>query len=170
MSRSACAHEGEAAGLAGRALNAALADADAKCAESDERLTAPRRRVLELLLGAGQPVKAYDLMAAYGENGAKPPTVYRALEFLERLGFAHRLQTLNAYVACSRPEPLPSGRLHAAAFLICECCGSTAEIEPEVSAGVEAAAAGHGFALRGMTLEARGLCAACRGEAAEPPP
>ncbi|MDP8915947.1 MAG: transcriptional repressor [Pseudomonadota bacterium] len=157
MSRSVCAHEGEAAGLAGRALNAALAEADARCATAEERLTGPRRRVLELLLGAGQPVKAYDLIAAYGEGGAKPPTVYRALEFLERLGFAHRLESLNAYVACRR-----SGEVHAAAFLICQCCGATAEIEPEVSAGVEAAATAQGFALKGVTLEARGLCSACR--------
>lgn len=163
MGRSECAHEGEAAGLAGRALNAALAEADARCVRTDERLTGPRRRVLELLLGAGQPVKAYDLMAAFGENGAKPPTVYRALEFLERLGFAHRLQTLNAYVACRRPDPQQPGEVHAAAFLICECCGATVEIEPGVSAGVEAVAADHSFALRGLTLEARGLCAACRG-------
>ena len=156
MSRSACAHEGEAAGLAGRALNAALADADARCATAEERLTGPRRRVLELLLGAGQPVKAYDLIAAYGEGGAKPPTVYRALEFLERLGFAHRLESLNAYVACRR-EPG-----HAAAFLICDCCGATAEFEPGVAPAVEQAGAARGYEVRTLTLEARGLCSACR--------
>jgi len=157
MSRTACAHEGEGSGLAGRALNAALAQADARCAGAEERLTGPRRRVLELLLAAGQPVKAYDLIAAYGEGGAKPPTVYRALEFLERLGFAHRLESLNAYVACRR-----SGEVHAAAFLICECCGATEEIEPEVATGVEAAAEAHGYRLRRLMLEARGLCPACR--------
>lgn len=158
MNRPDCAHEGEASGLGGRALTAALAEADARCATAAERLTEPRRRVLQLLLEAGQPVKAYDLMAAYGDGGAKPPTVYRALEFLERLGFAHRLESLNAYVACRR-----SGEVHAAAFLICQCCGSTVEIEPEVSAGVEAAAGAHGFTLQGLTLEARGLCSSCRG-------
>ncbi|MBW3559227.1 MAG: transcriptional repressor [Proteobacteria bacterium] len=157
MSKGACGHEGEAAGLAGRALDAALSEAGVRVAAADERLTDSRRRVLELLLEAGGPVKAYDLIAAYGQGGAKPPTVYRALEFLERLGFAHRLESLNAYVACPR-----SGEVHAAAFLICQCCGATAEIEPEVSAGVEVAAEAHGFELRGLTLEARGLCGACR--------
>jgi Fur family zinc uptake transcriptional regulator len=157
MEKHACAHEGEAVGLAGVALSAALADAGARVSAADERLTEPRRRVLELLLAARGPVKAYDLIAAYGDGGAKPPTVYRALEFLERMGFVHRLESLNAYVACRR-----SGEVHAAAFLICECCGATVEIEPEVSAGVEAAAGAHGYALRGLTLEARGLCGACR--------
>ena len=157
MSKVACAHEGEAPGLAGGALAAALMQADVRATAADERLTDSRRRVLQLLLEAGAPVKAYDLIAAYGEGGAKPPTVYRALEFLERLGFAHRLESLNAYVACRR-----SGEVHAAAFLICECCGATAEIEPEVAAGVEAAAEAHGYALKGLMLEARGLCPACR--------
>jgi Fur family zinc uptake transcriptional regulator len=157
MGKHACAHEGETLGLEGGALAAALSDADARLTAADERLTGPRRRVLELLLGAGGPIKAYDLIAAYGEGGAKPPTVYRALEFLERQGFAHRLESLNAYVACRR-----AGEVHGAAFLICECCGATIEIGPEAATGVAGVAAGHGFELRGVVLEARGLCAACR--------
>lgn len=152
-----CAHEGEAEGLSGGALTAALAQADQRCASTEQRLTGPRRRVLELLLRAGAPMKAYGLIAAYGEGGAKPPTVYRALDFLERQGFAHRLESLNAYVACRR-----SGEVHGAAFLICECCGATTEIEPEAAAGVQAAASAHGYMLRGLTLEARGLCESCQ--------
>src|SRR3712207_2413718 len=111
--RTACAHEGEAVGLARAEVAEALAEAESRCTSAEERLTGPRKRVLELLLTAGAPVKAYDLIAAYGAQGeaAKPPTVYRALEFLERLGFAHRLESLNAYVACRRSEPG-----HAAAF------------------------------------------------------
>ena len=83
-----CAHTHDAEpGLHGRDLGARLAAAEALCERRDQRLTAPRRRVLELLLEAGQPVKAYDLMAQYdAKSPAKPPTVYRALEFLEREG------------------------------------------------------------------------------------
>ncbi len=90
-------------------------------APADQRLTAPRRRVLELLLQAGQPVKAYDLIASFAVEGppAKPPTVYRALDFLEKQGFAHRIESLNSYVACRKEA---DG--HAAAFLICDCCGA----------------------------------------------
>jgi Fur family zinc uptake transcriptional regulator len=114
--------------------------------------------VLELLLEADGPLKAYDLIAAYGEDGApaKPPTVYRALDFLERLGFAHRIESLNAYVSCRIDE---AG--HRAAFLICDCCGKAEEFEPDFSAEV-AAAERLGYAVRALTLEARGLCAVCR--------
>ena len=135
-----------------------MAAVERRCAETQERLTAPRRRVAELLLEADQPLKAYDLIAAFGERGepAKPPTVYRALEFLERLGFAHRIESLNAYV----PRRL-EGESHRAAFLICDCCGAAAEFEPDFSAQLAAAAAA-GYALDSITLEARGLCPACR--------
>jgi Fur family zinc uptake transcriptional regulator len=144
-------------GLKGPALGQALAMAEARCADTQERLTAPRRRVLELLLASDAPQKAYDLIAAFGTGGepAKPPTVYRALEFLERLGFAHRIESLNAYVPCR----LQGG--HAAAFLICDCCGEAAEFEPDLGAQLAAAEA-TGYAVRAITIEARGLCAACR--------
>ena len=149
-------HEGPA-GLSGAALRQALGAAEVRCSETQERLTAPRRRVLELLLAAEAPLKAYDLIAAFGAGGepAKPPTVYRALEFLERLGFAHRIESLNAYVPCR----IEGG--HAAAFLICDCCGTAEEFEPDFGPQLAAAAAA-GYAIRAVTLEARGLCAACR--------
>jgi Fur family transcriptional regulator, zinc uptake regulator len=154
-----CQHDDHShPGLKGLALRRAMGAAEVRCVETQERLTTPRRRVLELLLEADAPLKAYDLIAAFGEAGepAKPPTVYRALEFLERLGFAHRIESLNAYVPC-RME----GDEHRAAFLICDCCGAAQEIEPDLGPSLRAAAAA-GYAVISVTLEARGLCPACR--------
>jgi Fur family zinc uptake transcriptional regulator len=154
-----CEHHGEHQhhGLAGAALARAVDAAESHCKDASERLTAPRRRVLELLLAADAPLKAYDLVATYDNGGepAKPPTVYRALEFLERLGFAHRIESLNAYVPCRIDGA------HVAAFLICDCCGEASEIQPNLGRQLEAAAE-DGFAVRAVTLEARGLCAGCR--------
>ena len=158
MATTACAHPHHHSGLTGRALKAELVAAEARCADAEQKLTAPRRRVLELLLEAGQPVKAYDLIAGFGEDGApaKPPTVYRALDFLERQGFAHRIESLNAYVACKQgPEA------HAAAFLICDCCGDTREIEPVGAAQLGDVAERAGYRLTVVTIEAHGRCAAC---------
>jgi Fur family transcriptional regulator, zinc uptake regulator len=154
-----CHHaDGAHPGLKGHALSHALADAESRCVRTQERLTAPRRRVLELLLEADGPQKAYDLIAAFGAHGepAKPPTVYRALEFLERLGFAHRIESLNAYVPCRM-----DGKGHRAAFLICDCCGAAEEFEPDFSSQL-AAAEKAGYEVSSITLEARGRCAACR--------
>lgn len=155
----ACAHdEAGGHGLAGAALNQALDRAEQRCAEHGERLTRPRRRVLELLLEAGQPTKAYDLIAAYGADGeaAKPPTVYRALEFLERAGMAHRIASISAYVACAH-----EAGAHTAAFLICDCCGDTREIETSAGFGLGDTARQAGYELERVTIEAHGRCGAC---------
>ena len=153
-----CGHDHHHTGLSGGALDAELSRAEQRCGAAEQRLTPPRRRVLELLLEAGQPVKAYDLIAAYGQSGvpAKPPTVYRALEFLSQQGFAHRIESLNAYVACRRGE-----EGHAAAFLICDCCGATREIASAANP-IQALGEAAGYALTGVTIEAHGLCADCR--------
>jgi Fur family zinc uptake transcriptional regulator len=141
------------------AVSVALGAVDARLTAEGERMTASRLRVLELLLTAGEPVKAYDLMARFGEDGrpAKPPTVYRALEFLERKGLAHRIASISAYVACT------SGSVdHAAAFLICDCCGATVEVSAPVADDLGRAAAAAGYAIARTTIEAHGRCPACR--------
>ena len=158
-----CDHEHAGGlGLSGHALGHALADAEARCGGDGQRLTAPRRRVLELLLAAPGPVKAYDLIGAFGAAGesAKPPTVYRALEFLEKQGFAHRIESLNAFVACRLGD-----NPHAAAFLICDCCGATREVEPAGSAAFIASADGAGYEVQRLTIEAHGRCEACKSAA-----
>jgi Fur family zinc uptake transcriptional regulator len=154
----ACDHHHGDAAPAARAVLDELNAAERRCDSAQEKLTIGRRRVLQLLLEAGKPVKAYDLIAAFGEDGspAKPPTVYRALEFLERQGFAHRIESLNAYVAC-RHGDAP----HVAAFLICDCCKSSREIETPGLAELSALGTAQGFALSGVTIEGHGLCEAC---------
>jgi Fur family transcriptional regulator, zinc uptake regulator len=157
-------HRHEPLGLSGRALSAGLRSAEARCEAHGQKLTPARRRVLELLMQAGQPVKAYDLISAFGDGGeaAKPPTVYRALEFLEREGLAHRIESLSAYVACSG-EPGD----HAAAFLLCDCCGRTEEIAAPVDEALRGLAAEVGYTIQTVAIEAHGLCAACRGHGHE---
>ena len=137
----------------------ALSAAGTRLTAEGERMTAARSRVLALLLGAGEPVKAYDLIARFGEDGqpAKPPTVYRALEFLERKGLAHRIASISAYVACTS-----EGRDHAAAFLICDCCGATQEVSSPVAGDLGRAAAAAGYVIDRTTIEAHGRCPACR--------
>ena len=140
-------------GVSGQGLSARMAQAEARLPGP---LTAPRRRVLELMYEAGQPVKAYDLMASFGDEPAKPPTVYRALDYLEKQGLIHRIESLGAYVVCS----LEAG--HHAACLICDCCGATEEVDPAGAGGLGAQAARANFEIRGVTIEAHGLCVECR--------
>jgi Fur family zinc uptake transcriptional regulator len=147
-------------------LRKLAAEAEARSIAAGQRWTEPRRRVFELLARAGAPVKAYDLIADYDEKdpgSTKPPTVYRALEFLESLGLAHRIPSLNAYVACAGGEAV-----HAASFLICDCCGSADEFDPGVADLASTLAQARAFQPRAVSVEVRGVCGACAaaGEAA----
>ncbi|PIE07732.1 MAG: Fur family transcriptional regulator [Rhodobacterales bacterium] len=138
----------------------ALAEAERICAETGARLTPVRRRVLEILLEQHRAIGAYELLdrlAAEG-FGHQPPVAYRALEFLTARGLAHRICRLNAFTACSRP-----GKAHAPVFLICKACHKVAEAEgARLRGALDEAAGAAGFSVAGATLEAYGLCAACR--------
>jgi Fur family zinc uptake transcriptional regulator len=159
---SACHHDHVDERPGSAEVGRALAAAETRCVAEGERMTAPRRRVLELLLAAAEPVKAYDLIARYGAEGqaAKPPTVYRALEFLERKGLAHRIASISAYVACTAgaESGVPA---HAAAFLICDCCGATEEVLAPTGESFATAAAAAGYAIERTTIEGHGRCPAC---------
>ena len=153
---STCTHD-HAAGPTDDLVRAGLDRAELRTVGSGQRWTEPRRRVYELLLRAGAPVKAYDLMESYSEvRTARPPTVYRALDHLEQIGLVHRIASLNAYVACGADEDD-----HAPAFLICDCCGSAHEFEPGSVPNARAAARSAGFQPRAVAVEVRGRCALC---------
>lgn len=138
---------------------ARLAEAEALCTEAGERMTSARLRTYELVLDAGGPIKAYDVIDRFHPDGAaKPPTVYRALSFLEQMGLIHRIESLNAFVACGAHD-----HKHTAGFLLCECCGRSVEIAIPNVAGIEDSARTAGFTVSRITLEARGLCQACAG-------
>jgi Fur family transcriptional regulator, zinc uptake regulator len=138
-----------------------LVAAHAACEAVGQRMTPPRQRTYEMILEAGAPVKAYDLIDRFHtDSAAKPPTVYRALTFLEQAGLIHRIESLNAYVACDTRD-----HAHTAAFLLCDCCGKSVEVAISPLAEIEAASEKAGFHVRRITLEARGLCDVCQAGA-----
>ncbi len=142
---------------------AALAAAETVCAAAGETFTPLRRRVLELLLERHGPAKAYDLLPGLGggEGPAKPPTVYRALEFLMRMGLVHRIESLNAFVACE-----VGACSRAKIFMICERCGDAEELAAgHADHDLHSEAAARGFTIRQAIFEATGVCAQCRSAA-----
>lgn len=136
-----------------------LAEAEALAAAKGQRLTRIRRKVLRLLLESPGPAKAYDLLANLdGEGAAKPPTVYRALDFLQTVGLAHKIESLNAYVACGH-----TSHNHSAVFLICDICGGAEELHAvETSAALGRETAEARFELQHAVIEARGTCQNCK--------
>lgn len=137
-----------------------LAEAERICAAAGEALTPLRRKVLTLLLDEQAPAKAYDLLGKLGreDRPAKPPTVYRALDFLVRLGLAHKIQSLNAFIACD-----VGACERSTIFLICDQCGAAEEFDAgHALVDLSEAAEKDGFTIKRTMIEAAGLCAACR--------
>jgi Fur family zinc uptake transcriptional regulator len=136
-----------------------MAEAERVCTAAGESLTPLRRRVLDLLIHQHGPAKAYDLLPLIGaDKQAKPPTVYRALDFLVRMGLAHRIESLNAFVACD-----VGACARSTIFLICEKCGGAEEFDAgHALVDLSEAAKRDGFAIRRTMIEASGLCATCQ--------
>ncbi|HET6305838.1 MAG TPA: Fur family transcriptional regulator [Rhodopila sp.] len=132
------------------------------CESRGARLTDLRRQVLGLILDRESPTGAYDLLDQLRStrHGAAPPTVYRALEFLQEHGLVHKLERLSAFVGCIADDEHDHD--HAAQFLICRTCGKVTELEDhELAHALEDAARRLGFKVGKATIEAEGQCAAC---------
>lgn len=143
-------------------VSRALADAREICQQQHARLTPTRERVLELIWQSHKPLGAYDVLAHLTEDGhnAAPPTVYRALDFLQQHGLVHRIASLNAFIGCTH-----AGEQHTGMFLICRKCQNVLELTaPAVSGAVEDAASTEGFDVDEVTLEIAGLCPQCQAE------
>lgn len=142
-------------------VHQALQAADELCSRQGVRLTALRRRVLELIWQSHKPLGAYDILAVLSqEDGrrAAPPTVYRALDFLLDNHLIHRLASLNAFIGCTHPD-----HVHQSHFLICRVCRTAIEVDsPAISAPIHTAADAVGFRVEGEMVEVVGLCAQCQ--------
>jgi Fur family transcriptional regulator, zinc uptake regulator len=139
----------------------AMATAETLAAARGVKLTPLRRQVLSLICQSHKPVGAYQLLADLSKErgeAAAPPTVYRALDFLVEHGLAHKIDSLNSFVAC-----FSAGTPHRSLFLICESCHEAAEVVDMASAEALLAAAGRaGFTPARMVVEVHGRCRSCR--------
>ena len=115
-------------------------------------------------MSVAEPVSAYWLIDELRTTGKSvaPPTVYRALSFLQNARMVHRVESLNAFIACKCPE-----HVHQGQFLICTECGHTEEIQDQlVTELVSASAAARGFVPAVQIVEMRGPCGDCSRHAA----
>ncbi|GGO77497.1 transcriptional repressor [Marinobacterium nitratireducens] len=143
-----------------RCISEALEQARHLCRERRQRLTPIRELVLRLIWQSHQPLGAYELLPALAEAGfnSAPPTVYRALEFLQSQGLVHRIASLNAFIGCPHPE-----QSHQGCFLICRSCKSTLELESQpIQQAIRSSAGSLGFTIEQETVEIVGLCPNCQ--------
>ncbi|MEJ8561257.1 transcriptional repressor [Yoonia sp. GPGPB17] len=140
-----------------------LAAAEDRCAAEGLRLTPVRRKVLELLAQEHRALGAYAILDLLREAGfgSQPPVAYRALDFLAEHGFVHKIERLNAFVACAHPN-----QNHSPAFMICRLCDAVAEAHSTPAKGALGdAARAAGFQIEKTVVEAEGICPACLDKA-----
>ncbi|QMU59681.1 MAG: transcriptional repressor [Boseongicola sp.] len=136
-----------------------VAAAEAHCVDNGLQFTTVRRRVLEILLQEHRALGAYEILDRLRDEGleSQPPIAYRALDFLVKIGFAHKIERLNAFIACAHPK-----EEHAPAFLICQSCDSVAEAHAVLDKGdLAKTARAAGFRIERTVVEAEGICPNC---------
>jgi Fur family zinc uptake transcriptional regulator len=123
-------------------------------------LGANEELVRAILAKSKQPMSAYDIlpeMAKKLKRPVAPPTVYRALQHLEKDGLVSRIESKNAYVLCRHPH-----EEHHCLFFICRKCGKATEApDREISHILSKEAQQLGFAASRQILEILGVCESC---------
>jgi Fur family zinc uptake transcriptional regulator len=129
---------------------------------STQELTKNQSLVFNALARADGPLSAYTILDQLRGDGFRAPLqVYRALDKLLDYGMIHRLESINAFVACSHPHS-HSHSHGMIAFAICEKCGQVSEFSDDViTARVREWTSSSGFKQSKTTIEIRGVCASC---------
>ncbi|QMU61703.1 MAG: transcriptional repressor [Gammaproteobacteria bacterium] len=143
-------------------IKEALSNAEQICIDHKCRLTPIRKKVLELIWKSHKPIKAYDLLAQLSSEDfiEKPPTVYRALDFLIENNLIHRIESQNAYIGCNTDH----GTLDSK-FLICDQCNEVEELsEPKINKTLSEISKKQGFIPSLVNVEIHGTCSHCARE------
>lgn len=140
-------------------VKSALARAEDICEQNNLRLTDIRKKVLELVWQSHKPIKAYDLLALLSTEdfAEKPPTVYRALQFLLDNHMIHRIESCNGYIGCAYDHAEADSK-----FFICNRCNEVEELhEPKVNQALADTSKKLGFIPQQFNIEIHGTCARC---------
>jgi len=138
-----------------------LAQAQQVCKDRGVRLTTTREQVFLLLSKHSGAIGAYDLLAELKniDAAAKPATIYRALDFLSKQGFVHKIESINAFIMCHHFGECN----HPVQLLICDQCGHVEEIQSNhFDLALRSMADATGFSISHQIVEAHGSCQACQ--------
>ena len=140
-------------------VNKTLKKVETICKQKELKLTKLRQRVLKLIWKSHNYVKAYDLLEELKQidPAAKPPTIYRTLDFLIENGFIHKIQSLNAYIGCAHPNEHKE-----CYFLICKKCQNIEECcSKKIDKVVTSTTVKNNFKPNQVTFEISGVCQEC---------
>lgn len=121
--------------------------------------------ILDVLRRRRSPVSAYDVLETLRETHDKvaPTTIYRALSALTKCGHVHRVESLNAFIACQCDR-----HQHTFILSICEECGSVEEnVAPDLLKELSSVIGKSGFSAMRHVIEVHGTCRSCGMRKAE---
>ena len=138
-----------------------LSKAQVACSKRGARLTPARAQVFLLLTEVQGAIGAYDLLEELKKQdpAAKPATIYRALDFLSKQGFVHKIESINAFMLCHHFGDCD----HPVQLLICDSCNSVEENQSgEFDSALRKMASDSGFSISHQVIEAHGICKQCK--------
>lgn len=144
----------------GACVERMVARAERLCARNGGRLTPLRREVFKIVASSHEAMGAYDIIQNMDRNGSRPApiTVYRILDFLREVGLVHKIESRNAFVACTCDHE----NYERAALLICEQCDTVAEIDATaLTSTIKEITEREAFAVRRPVIELSGICTHC---------
>ncbi|OLQ86720.1 transcriptional repressor [Vibrio ponticus] len=136
------------------------------CAARGVRFTSQRKQVFKLICASPKASSAYELLEQLKlhEPQAKPPTVYRALDFLLEQGFIHRVESTNSFIQCCSCN----AHKHYSHLLICDKCSNVIELQDDSLVALLANnAEKHGFKITNHVIESHGICQSCLSDIKE---
>ncbi len=139
----------------------------ARLDDDGQRYTSGRRKLVEVLVDAGRPLTAAEVL---DESDLAQSSAYRNLAVLEACGVVHRVAGSDEFARFELAEDLTDHHHH---HLICTSCGSVTDftaseqLEQLVEALAGEVAATAGFTADHHRLDLFGRCSACHSAAHE---
>ncbi|MGO9456265.1 MAG: Fur family transcriptional regulator [Acidimicrobiales bacterium] len=150
--------------LATMAVDTSVHDAvRLRLASAEQRYTPQRRRLIDILRGAGRPLTVPEILAL--APGLTQSSAYRNVTTLMEAGVVERIAGTDDHGRFELSEEI-SGHHH---HLVCDRCGTVEDLhaspklERALADAARAAATEQGYEVTEHRLDLYGRCAGCRG-------
>jgi Fur family zinc uptake transcriptional regulator len=125
-------------------------------------ITDLRKDVLNIFLAEKKPLSAYDVLDTLKlkRANAKPPTVYRAIEYFIEKKIVHRVEAGNKFVCCSQLGNSKT-KYHGILFLCQQCHNSFELMDENFLTALKKFSTKHHFIVDESLIEVKGVCEKC---------